>query len=116
MADANQTYDPPLPIISGVTCRCPRCGKGHMFKGWLKLADRCESCGLDYSFANTGDGPAFFALCITAFPLTFLVVWVQVAYDPPWWVHVLTSVPVLAIGCLATLRPFKVSSVVCLRK
>ncbi|ODU69033.1 MAG: hypothetical protein ABT11_14175 [Novosphingobium sp. SCN 66-18] len=94
-------------LKSGWEGRCPRCGKGHMFKGWLKLADRCESCGLDYSFANADDGPAFFALCITAFPLTFLVVWVQVAYDPPWWVHVLTSVPVLAIGCLATLRPFK---------
>ena len=78
-----------------------------MFAGWLKLAKTCDQCGLDFSYAQTDDGPAFFALCITAFPLTFLVVWVQVAYDPPWWVHVLTSVPVLAIGCLATLRPFK---------
>lgn len=86
---------------------CPRCGKGRMFRGWLKLADRCESCGLEYGFANADDGPAFFALCVTAFPLIFVVVWVEVAYNPPWWVHVLTSVPILAIGCLATLRPFK---------
>ena len=87
--------------------RCPRCGKGRMFDGWLKLADKCDVCGLDYSFANADDGPAFFALCITAFPLTFVAVWVQVAYDPPWWVHLLTSVPILGVGCLATLRPFK---------
>ncbi|MCW1383097.1 DUF983 domain-containing protein [Novosphingobium sp. KCTC 2891] len=94
-------------VESGWKGRCPRCGKGKMFDGWLKLADKCESCGLDYSFANADDGPAFFALCITAFPLTFVAVWVQVAYDPPWWVHMLTSVPILGVGCLATLRPFK---------
>lgn len=94
-------------VESGWKGLCPRCGKGKMFRGWLKLADKCESCGLDYSFANADDGPAFFALCITAFPLTFVAVWLEVAYSPPWWVHVLTSVPILAFGCLATLRPFK---------
>ncbi|MFY8194754.1 DUF983 domain-containing protein [Novosphingobium sp. B1] len=86
---------------------CPRCGKGPMFDGWLKLQKTCPECGLDYQFANADDGPAFFALCITAFPLTFFAVWLEVAYAPPWWVHVLTSVPILGIGCLATLRPFK---------
>lgn len=94
-------------LKSGWHGTCPRCGKGKMFKGWLKLADTCDVCGLDYSYANTDDGPAFFALCITAFPLTFFAVWLEVAYSPPWWVHVLTSVPILGLGCIATLRPFK---------
>lgn len=94
-------------VACGWKGRCPRCGKGKMFDGWLKLADKCDVCALDYSFANADDGPAFFALCITAFPLTFVAVWVQVAYDPPWWVHMLTSVPILGFGCIATLRPFK---------
>ena len=56
MADANQTYDPPLPIISGLTCRCPRCGKGKLFSGFLKMAPSCEACGLDFSFADPADG------------------------------------------------------------
>lgn len=94
-------------LRSGWAGTCPRCGKGHMFRGWLKLRERCEVCGLDYSYARTDDGPAFFALCLTALPLVFVVVWVQVRFDPPWWVHLLTSVPVLAFGCIATLRPFK---------
>jgi len=94
-------------LKSGWEGTCPRCGKGHMFQGWLKLADKCDVCGLDYSYANTDDGPAFFALCITAFPLTFLVVWMQVKFDPPWWVHMITSVPILFLGCAASLRPFK---------
>ncbi len=94
-------------LRSGWRGVCPECGKASMFDGWLKLAARCPSCGLDYRFAHADDGPAFFALCITAFPLMFVVVWLQVAYDPPWWVHALVSAPILGVGCLASLRPFK---------
>lgn len=92
---------------SGWHGTCPECGKASMFQGWLKLAARCPACGLDYRFAHADDGPAFFALCLTAFPLIFVVVWLQVTYDPPWWVHAVVSAPILAIGCLASLRPFK---------
>lgn len=86
---------------------CPRCGKGHMFKSWLKVADTCDVCGLSYRFAAPDDGPAFFSLCIVAFPLAFIVVWIQVAFEPPWWVHLLTSFPLMLIGCLLPLRPIK---------
>jgi uncharacterized protein (DUF983 family) len=86
---------------------CPRCGKGHMFKSWLKVTDRCEACGLDYRFAAPDDGPAFFSLCIIALPLIFVVVWIQVAFDPPAWVHLVTSLPLMAAGCLLPLRPIK---------
>lgn len=94
-------------LRSGWRGTCPQCGKASMFAGWLKLADRCPSCGLDYGFAHADDGPAFFALCITAFPLTFVAVWIQVQYEPPWCVHALTSMPLMAIGTLGSLRPFK---------
>ena len=78
-----------------------------MFKSWLKVTDRCTACDLDYRFAAPDDGPAFFSLCIVAFPLAFFVVWVQAAFDPPWWVHLFTSVPVMAFGTLLPLRPIK---------
>jgi uncharacterized protein (DUF983 family) len=39
--------------------KCPRCGQGKLFDGFLKLAPRCNVCGLDFSFADTADGPAF---------------------------------------------------------
>lgn len=87
--------------------RCPRCGQGTLFAGWMTLAKACDHCGLDYGFAQTDDGPAFFALCLTALPLTFVAVWIEVAFEPPWWVHALTSVPILVGGCLGSLRPFK---------
>lgn len=86
---------------------CPRCGKGHMFKSWLKLADHCEVCGLDYRFAAPDDGPAFFSLCIVAFPLIFFVVWLEVAFSPPFWVHLVTSIPLLILGTILPLRPIK---------
>ena len=86
---------------------CPRCGQGAMFKSWLKITDRCEHCGLGYSWAAPDDGPAFFSLCVIAFPLTFIGVWFQVAFDPPFWVHFLTTIPMMVIGCVLPLRPLK---------
>ncbi|OYX63512.1 MAG: hypothetical protein B7Y88_12630 [Sphingomonadales bacterium 32-64-17] len=86
---------------------CPRCGKGAMFRKWLKISDQCEVCGLDYRFASPDDGPAFFSLCIIAFPLTFFVVWLEFTFAPPYWVHLLTSFPLLAFGCVLPLQPIK---------
>ena len=86
---------------------CPRCGEGRMFKSWLKIANRCDRCDLDYRFAAPDDGPAFFSLCIIALPLIAIVVWIQVAFDPPWWVHLLTSLPLMTFGTLLPLRPIK---------
>jgi uncharacterized protein (DUF983 family) len=78
-----------------------------MFKSWLKVADHCTSCDLDYRFAAPDDGPAFFSLCIVALPLAFFIVWIQVSFEPPWWVHLFTSLPVMVAGTLAPLRPIK---------
>lgn len=97
----------PWILKAGWKGLCPRCGKGHMFKSWLKIVDRCESCDLDYRFASPDDGPAFFSLCIVAMPLTFIVVWLEVAFSPPIWVHLLTSIPLMVIGCVLPLRPIK---------
>ncbi|MDO7844661.1 DUF983 domain-containing protein [Sphingomonas immobilis] len=87
--------------------RCPRCGEGRMFRSWLKIVDRCESCDLDYRFAAPDDGPAFFSLCLVVPPLALLLVWLQVAFDPPFWVHLVVSLPLLTIGSLLPLRPIK---------
>jgi len=86
---------------------CPRCGEGRMFASWLKIVDRCDTCDLDYRFAAPDDGPAFFSLCIVALPLIAFVVWLEVAFSPPGWVHLITSVPVMVLGTLLPLRPIK---------
>lgn len=91
----------------GFKGQCPRCAQGGMFRGWLKLADQCEVCGLDYSFATPDDGPAFFALCFITFPLIFFAMWVELSFEPPFWVHFVTSGPLMVGSCVLGLRPLK---------
>jgi uncharacterized protein (DUF983 family) len=54
-------------IHAGLRCRCPRCGEGKLFAGFLTLRPRCEVCGLDYGFADSGDGPAVFIMFLAGF-------------------------------------------------
>lgn len=100
-------HTPPPPIVSGLTCRCPRCGEGKLFDGFLTLAKSCETCGLDLSFADPADGPAFFVMSGVGIVVISLFAWAEVVLRPPPWVHLLTTFPALIIGCLATLRPVK---------
>ena len=95
------SYDPPAPIISGLRCRCPRCGEGKLFRGFLTVAKECDACGLDYSFADPADGPAFFVMTAVGMVVIAVFTWVEVAYHPPLWVHFVTVFPALIIGCLA---------------
>ncbi|WP_156677790.1 DUF983 domain-containing protein [Sphingomonas profundi] len=95
------------PIRTGVRGLCPRCGKGHIFSGFLSMRSACEVCGLDYGFADPADGPAFFVICFGCVPSVVLAIWIQLRFDPPFWVHLLTSLPFLLVTCLAPLRPLK---------
>jgi len=63
----NEKVSVPSPVLSGLVGRCPRCGKGALFTSLLNLRPNCESCGLDYAFIDTGDGPAVFAIFILEF-------------------------------------------------
>jgi uncharacterized protein (DUF983 family) len=91
----------------GLKCRCPECGQGRLFDGFLTLASRCEACGLDYSFADPADGPAFFVMMTMAIPATAFGVWIELAYEPSAWVHLLTTLPFMLLSCIPPIRPFK---------
>ena len=97
---------PPSPFTTGLIGRCPRCGRGRLFDGFLTLAPGCSACGLDFSFADTGDGPSFFASFLGGF-LTLLVgVYAQIVYSPAWWVYAM----LLVVGVVMTvwmIRPLK---------
>jgi len=103
-----ETHWPPMsPFTTGLRGRCPRCGKGRLFDGYLALKPRCDVCGLDFSFADPADGPAFFAICIACVPAVAFACWLEVVHSPPIWVHFLTSLPVTLVACLLPLRPLK---------
>lgn len=95
------------PMKTGILGRCPRCQEGHLFTGYLKLAPSCEVCGLDYSFADPADGPAFFAMTIAAVPTLAFAVWFQVTFNTPIWLHLFTTIPLTLFACMALLRPLK---------
>ena len=96
-----------LPIWQGLSGHCPRCGKGKLFQGFLTVAPRCERCGLDYSFADAGDGPAVFVILIAGFIVAGAALVVEVLYEPPYWVHALLWGPLILITTLVPLRPVK---------
>jgi uncharacterized protein (DUF983 family) len=103
-----QTFVPTTnPALTGIKGRCPQCQEGHLFRGFLRLAPRCEICGLDFSFADPADGPAFFSMSIVAVPALAFALWFQLRFEPPWWSHLLVTLPLTILGCLALLRPLK---------
>ncbi len=97
----------PLPIARGLRGRCPRCGEGKLFQGFLGLRAKCERCGLDYSFADAGDGPAVFVILIGGFIVVFAALLVEVLYQPPYWVHAVLWLPLILLVTLAPLRLIK---------
>ena len=95
------------PFKTGIQGKCPRCQKGAIFSGYLKIAPKCNVCGLDYSFSDTADGPAFFSMSIVM-PLSMAVaLWLEIVYSPPLWVHLLTTLPITGLACLYFLRRTK---------
>lgn len=78
-----------------------------MFNGFLTLAQSCEVCGLDYSFADAGDGPAVFVSLIGGFIVLGAALAVDVAYEPPLWVYIVIFMPLTLLVCLGLLRPLK---------
>ena len=104
MVTYNETAN---PALTGILGRCPRCQQGSLFSGLIRLAPRCAVCGLDYSFADPADGPAFFSMTIVAIPALAFALWLQFTYEPPLWVHVLTTLPLTVGACVLLLRPLK---------
>ena len=94
-------------LAAGLAGRCPACGRGRLFSGYLTLAPSCNVCGLDYSFAEAGDGPAVFVILITGFIVVGAALFVEMAYAPPYWLHALIWGPLAILLPLLLLRSFK---------
>jgi len=103
------TERPSLPqsVVAGLTGCCPRCREGHLFSGFLTVGKGCERCGLDYSFADAGDGPAIFVILISGFIVVGAALIVEVAYQPPFWLHALLWGPLILVVTLLPLRLLK---------
>ncbi|CAN5215774.1 DUF983 domain-containing protein [soil metagenome] len=95
------------PVVAGARGRCPRCGEGHIFNGFLSVRDSCEVCGLDYAFADPADGPAVFVQLFACVPGVILILMMEILARPPLWVHLAVGLPVLLLTTVLPLRPIK---------
>ena len=97
----------PNPLLAGLSGRCPNCGEGFLFEGFLKVAPSCEACGADFSKADSGDGPAVFVILIAGFLVAFGAVFTEFTLHPPIWVHLIVWVPGVLLLSLGLMRPLK---------
>lgn len=98
---------PVSPWRAGLACRCPRCGEGPLFAGFLKIAESCRVCGLSLKGADPGDGPAFFVMFLVGAIVVAGAVVVEIAVTPPYWLHLVLWAPSVFILSALFLRPAK---------
>jgi uncharacterized protein (DUF983 family) len=104
---AGSFYGRVSPFKAGLGCRCPRCGKGQLYGGFLTLLPRCPACSLDYSKADSGDGPAVFLIFIIGFLVVPVALWVHSTFEPPQWVNLTVWPAVVLLLTIGLLRPAK---------
>jgi uncharacterized protein (DUF983 family) len=94
-------------VWAALACRCPRCGRGHLFSGLLHVRPTCPACGLDFSAEDAGDGPAVLVILVLGLIVVGLAAIVEINFSPPIWVHLVLWTPLIFAGGIAMLRPFK---------
>ena len=105
-------YFPPIsPYAAGFGCKCPRCGQGRLFATFLGLAPSCEACGLDFSKADSGDGPAVFVIFIVGFIAVALAFLARFSWGLSIALSLLISLGVSVAATLALLRPLKAAMI-----
>ena len=97
----------PNPLLSGAAGRCPNCGEGHLFEGFLKVSPACDACGFDLAAADSGDGPAVFVILFAGFVVVGAALVTEIRYAPPLWVHAALWLPLILLTTLVPLRAMK---------
>jgi uncharacterized protein (DUF983 family) len=94
-------------LKAALTCRCPRCGRGPLFRGLISLRPACESCGLDFERMDVGDGFVVPILMVLGFLVVGGAIWFDFTYTPPLWLHAVIWPPVTVILAVLMTRYLK---------
>ena len=98
---------PPSPVWAGLRGRCPHCGKGYLFAGFVEVAPACDVCGQDFSKADSGDGPVIFIIMLASLIVLGSMLVIDTIYSPPMWLQMVIWMPVMTCIVLGMMRPFK---------
>ncbi|HZY67687.1 MAG TPA: DUF983 domain-containing protein [Devosia sp.] len=95
-------------VWNGLKCRCPNCGKGRLFRSYLKVADSCENCGEEFFHHRADDFPPYISIVIVGHVIVGLMLHLEFAYqDVPPWIYLVSMVPAAVILPLVTLPSIK---------
>ncbi len=109
-ADADSATPPASAwtvIRRGMRNRCPVCGEGKVFRGYLRVVDDCEVCHAPLGSLRADDLPPYITIFIAGHILLPPVFWVERAWMPPMWLHMAVWLPAFTIACILLLRPIK---------
>jgi uncharacterized protein (DUF983 family) len=91
----------------GFRGRCPRCGEGKLFRAFLKTADNCSVCGLDFTPHRADDLPAYLVIVIVGHVMVPIFLLIETNYAPPVWLQLSIYLPLVLFASLALLQPVK---------
>jgi uncharacterized protein (DUF983 family) len=91
----------------GFSGRCPRCGQGKLFRAFLKVADHCSACGLDFTPHRADDLPAYLVIIIVGHIVVPTALWIETDYSPPVWLQLTVYLPFTLVASLLLLQPVK---------
>jgi uncharacterized protein (DUF983 family) len=103
----------PMPTLAmaigrGLRGRCPACGKGSIFNGFLRVAAACIECGAPLGLARADDAPPSFTILVVGhivIPLLFIVD--RSADQLPLWMMSAIFLPLTLGLALGLIRPIK---------
>jgi uncharacterized protein (DUF983 family) len=107
MAQEGRSVSLPRALGRGLSMKCPACGEGRMFARFLKVADRCEVCHEELHHHQADDYPAYIVIFLIGKLVFAGVLFVELAYTPPYWVHFTLWMPLVLFGALGLLQPVK---------
>ncbi|WP_417671421.1 DUF983 domain-containing protein [Roseibium sp.] len=106
--ESERTPRPVMPaMMKGLFCRCPSCGRGQLFKGYLKSVHACDACSEEIHHHRADDAPPYFTITIVGHIIIPALLAVEVLYRPEPWVHLALWLPLTVILSLGMLRPIK---------
>ena len=94
-------------LANGIRLKCPRCGHGKLFRSYLKIAERCPVCDLDYSSHRADDLPAYLVIVIVGHVVVPAILWIETNYSTPVWLSFVAYLPFTFVASLALLQPVK---------
>jgi uncharacterized protein (DUF983 family) len=92
------------PVETGLRGRCPQCGEGALFKGFLSFHESCEGCGADFSIEDAGDGPTVFVIFIVGILIVPMALGFSMIAGVPIWLTYLIWIPIIIMVSLFLLR------------